>query len=479
MLKVGIAETNITPEPGLRMAGMLNPPKAEGARWDLMGRIMVFDDGAHCAAMIALDLLMLMPSTVAELRQALAAGTGLAPEDILITCNHTHRAPYTAAIMDEVPDFAYLDLVRARLVEAMARAWAARQPARLRAGRSAAPGWTFNRRPMYNTPWGVQVGTQGPRWVAHFAGMEGPDDVELRALLVESPKGEALGGFANYSCHTTVMGGEPYYSADYSGPLTEELVARRGGVFGFLQGCAGNQWVVSMAHEGPMTEWGPDYNARMGRALADKTDEALANGQAVTDGQVRTARTILRIPQRRARPEQVTLAKEYLERRAAEMRAAEASLAEIPWEQRPRNEAADAWTLKAYGHPYTFYNNGHAVEDWFARETIGMWEWQRRVGTRDLLEEVEVQVITVGDLAFVGYPGEMFAEFGVRTRAGSPFAHTFVAELSNGWHGYIPTVEAFAHGGYECRFGNVSRLIPEAGDRMVDTALGMLMELAQ
>ena len=33
MLKIGISEVDITPAPGLRMAGMLNPPKAEGVHF--------------------------------------------------------------------------------------------------------------------------------------------------------------------------------------------------------------------------------------------------------------------------------------------------------------------------------------------------------------------------------------------------------------------------------------------------------------
>jgi hypothetical protein len=43
----------------------------------------------------------------------------------------------------------------------------------------------------------------------------------------------------NFACHATVMGGEPVYSADYAGPLTEALARHFGGTFAFLQGAAG------------------------------------------------------------------------------------------------------------------------------------------------------------------------------------------------------------------------------------------------
>ncbi len=161
----------------------------------------------------------------------------------------------------------------------------------------------------------------------------------------------------------------------------------------------------------------------------------------------------------------------------------QAALARWYLEEAPESLDQQEFTRRIYGHDYTFFANDPVVQEWFARETIGMWEWQRRAGTRELLEEVEVQVITIGEadeggLAFVGYPCELFTEFGLQTKAQSPFAETFVVELANGWHGYVPTQEAFAHGGYEARLGYTSRLAPETGDRLVETALNLLRQNA-
>ena len=171
------------------------------------------------------------------------------------------------------------------------------------------------------------------------------------------------------------------------------------------------------------------------------------------------AREVLRIPQRRATAEQVALAKWFLE-------------------EAPEDVDLADFTRRIYGHPYAFYGHGAVVEEWFAREMIGMWEWQRRNGTRELIEEVEVQVIAVGDVAFAGFPAEYFTEFGLAVKRESPFPNTFMVQLANGWHGYVPTYEAFEHGGYEARFAYQSRLVPEAGDRMQDAALRLLRQLA-
>src|SRR5205085_7193467 len=143
------------------------------------------------------------------------------------------------------------------------------------------------------------------------------------------------------------------------------------------------------------------------------------------DVTVRTSRVLLQIPQRRPTREQVELARWYLE-------------------QAPPDVDQKEFTRRMYGHDYTFYNNDPSVQTWFAREAIGMWEWQRRTGVRELRESVEMQAIAIGDMALVGYPVELFCEFGLSTKERSPTVDTFVSTLANGCHGYDPTPEALA-----------------------------------
>jgi len=57
--------------------------------------------------------------------------------------------------------------------------------------------------------------------------------------------------------------------------------------------------------------------------------------------------------------------------------------------------------------------------------------------------------IRIDSVALVGFPGEPFAETGVRVRESSPFEYTHMAGYSNGVTGYVPTAEEFERGGYE------------------------------
>jgi hypothetical protein len=230
---------DITPAAELPMAGMPGSPRGQGVEWPLRGRVLVADDGARRIAIVCLDLLALPTNRVAELRIRLAERGGLDPGAILITCSHTHRAPFTflADASDEEAVFDYLDSLDEPLTQAVARAVADLQPTELVVGRIAAPGWAFNRRPIYS---GCQVGTHGPARGKRFVGMEGIADDDLQVLLARALDGRVLGGLVDFACHPTVMAQEPVYLADYAGALTQALETRLGGVFGFLLGAAGD-----------------------------------------------------------------------------------------------------------------------------------------------------------------------------------------------------------------------------------------------
>ena len=81
-----------------------------------------------------------------------------------------------------------------------------------------------------------------------------------------------------------------------------------------------------------------------------------------------------------------------------------------------------------------------------------------------------------GDVAIVGVPAEFFTGLGVEIKRRSPFAHTFIAELSNDWIGYLPDREAHQLGGYQVWTGFHSYAEPGTGERVVDTAVEMLQD---
>jgi neutral ceramidase len=457
MLRVGIGEVDITPELGLPMVGMPGSPRGEGVRWPLHGRVFLADDSERRAAIVSLDLIALNPPDVARLRALLGTAGGIDPGHILIACSHTHRAPFpfsSSGGAGEGEGHAYFEEVSTRLAAAMTDAIANLQLAELSVGKTLAPGWAFNRRPIFTSG---QVGTHGWAWADDFERMEGTPDEEVWTLVAHRADGSIIGGLVGFACHPTAMGHDSVYSADYPGVLTEALAARHGGIFGFLIGAAGDTSTPDPTSHDPESGFGSAHTAAMGKGIADKVDEAIAAASPVMGNRIRVATTRLQIAQRLATPELVKLARWYLE-------------------EQPDDIDELDFTRRLSGHDYTFRDGKQVGNARHAEEMLRMWEWQQGPD-RQLDEEIEIQAMALGDVALVAFPAEMFTEFGHRVKAASPFRDTFVVTLANGWHGYVPTLEAFSRGGYEPRFAYPSRLVEEAGDQMTEAAIRLLQEL--
>jgi hypothetical protein len=92
--------------------------------------------------------------------------------------------------------------------------------------------------------------------------------------------------------------------------------------------------------------------------------------------------------------------------------------------------------------------------------------------------EYEVQAFRVGDdIALLALIGEPFVEAQLKIKLNSPARYTYIAHMSNGYVGYIPTPHALKAGGYETWAGAGSKLAPEALDMITDASIDLLREL--
>jgi hypothetical protein len=87
---------------------------------------------------------------------------------------------------------------------------------------------------------------------------------------------------------------------------------------------------------------------------------------------------------------------------------------------------------------------------------------------------MNITIGRLGDIAFVGWGGEIFNEIGQAVKKGSPFSHTFVLTHCNGAAGYLPTRESYPEGGYEVQS---SKFAPGAAEALTEETLRMLREL--
>ena len=96
-------------------------------------------------------------------------------------------------------------------------------------------------------------------------------------------------------------------------------------------------------------------------------------------------------------------------------------------------------------------------------------------------EKMELQVLSIGDVAFVGVPGELVNELGLEIKWHSPFKRTFIAYCATDYFGYISTLNQVAAGGYEPqdqRFASrdTLRLVATAQDALLDLRAKMFPE---
>jgi hypothetical protein len=98
--------------------------------------------------------------------------------------------------------------------------------------------------------------------------------------------------------------------------------------------------------------------------------------------------------------------------------------------------------------------------------------------SRTPILQCEVQGIRIGPLGIATNGAEYFCEHGLRIKAASPHKFTWVSQLTNEYIGYVPTAMAFVGGGYEPRTARSSKLVPEAGQRLIEGALRALGKVA-
>ena len=83
--------------------------------------------------------------------------------------------------------------------------------------------------------------------------------------------------------------------------------------------------------------------------------------------------------------------------------------------------------------------------------------------------------VQIGNMLLVTNANECFAQTGLNIKASSPFEHTMVSELTNGYMGYLPTADVFGPhgGGYEGQLCGGSFLEKGAWQKVQEASIAM------
>lgn len=433
-LRAGVSLIDISPDPGLELAGYPHHPRYnKGIHDPLYAACIYLENGITQIAIVTMDLLMYSKKEVLHVRREIERKTGIPETNVMIACSHTHSGPWTSGRLDMEaiekglkPDANYMVSLRTKIVDLVVAA----------------------RKGIFDASIGIGQGYCG-REQGVGGNRRNPNDFadpEVWVLGVKDATDTLRGILVRYALHPTFLHSDNLYvSADYPGCIRNYFrIIKPEAVFLFAQGPSGNQ--------------SPRY-FRKGKIY----EEALRVGTAI--GQ--EANRVLETLKYESNIDLLCISKEIdLDLRAFPPRedaernvvTAKAKLEEI---KASSSNERDIWNAEL-----------HLLG---AEDTLGYIKVLEKGGKIDLLEDelpAEVQVLGIGDARIVGIQGELFAEYGFTIQYRSPFDSVFVIELANGvLPGYACTTRAYTQGGYE---PGTSLLSGSAGEQLVDVAVNLL-----
>jgi neutral ceramidase len=444
-LYAGAARVKLDPPAGLAMLGYGNRVERNaGIHDDLAAQALVLSDGVNKFAIAGVDVLALGARIADDIRERVANTTGIPADSILVCATHTHSAPTFNIFATPRPDAKPSDgrdlewerALPVKIANAIIQAHANLEPATLRA---AASQFTLgiNRRLM-----------RPHRQIQLAANRSGPADAEVSALGAYRANGTPIAFLMNYPCHGVVLCEDNLlYSRDWPGFAMDEIeTAAAGGsrpISIFIQGATGNI--------DPRSRGNFEVAEEHGRAMARGAFDALQHAPSIADAGIAVRRIALNLK---------------LKDLSADLAVARSCAAQTQ-ASLDNHRGGDGYQLKRL--------RDHHSQSCVALAALEALEEQNRrdrrvdMTNRDLA--TAMTVVTVGNLAIVGIPGELFVELGLAIRANPYFAQTFVAGYCNDLIGYIPTRAAYPEGGYEV---DTARIAAGSGETIVDTALSAL-----
>jgi hypothetical protein len=87
--------------------------------------------------------------------------------------------------------------------------------------------------------------------------------------------------------------------------------------------------------------------------------------------------------------------------------------------------------------------------------------------------QMRLHVLRLGDVAICTNPFELYLDYGLRIKARSRAAQTFVVQLTDDRGLYLPTRKAVAHGHYGAMIYD-NTVGPEGGDALVERTLALI-----
>ena len=472
-LFVGWGAADITPEQADDLHGLHHARVSEGTRDPVTATALALssgEDASKAAILVSCDLCVAADSLRDAVRERVGrAAPELPSASIVLNATHTHTGPTAFLESDLVrrngapfpPDEVELPVMSGadyiawaadRIADAAVTAWRNRAPSAVGYGLGQAV-VGYNRR-VADADGSSRM--YGATETAEFSHVEGDADHDVNLLAFWSGEGALTGLVVNVACPAQVTAGGFEISADYWHDVRCELRRRLGKDLFVLPQCS------AAGDQSPRRPWGRAAEERMlrlaGRDLRQDIAVRIADAVEATLPRIATERQTHPVFERRV--ETVELTRWSLSEAQVREAEAEAEPCRKEYEQllrdletHPEQREQPRWYL-----PIT-----RAFRRWRFFATVKLRYDSE--GARKPLP-IEVHLLRLGDVAMATNPFELYLDFGVRIKARSPAAQTFLVQLA-GPASYLPTARSAAGAGYGS--APASTIVgPEGGRELVE-----------
>jgi neutral ceramidase len=414
VMRAGVARVDITPPPGVQMWGYFDRlTPAQGTIDPLYARVLVLEVGSERIAFVDLDLGRTFgPKSLEELKEAARRSSGI--DGMVVDAIHTHAGP---VIMDDYPSGtpAWEKSALSKIEQAIQQAHEQAVPVRLGTGHGVAF-IGYNRRRVNPD------GTVTMLWNNSAQVPTAPVDPTVAVLRIDTMDGTPLAVLVNYACHPVTFGSDDLnYSADFPGVMCKVVEKAMGGkpLCFFLQGAPGDINVYDAGT--PVKDGAVLRRDWAGNQLGTVAARVAQHIQTEADPQP-----------------SLQFAEDYLP-------------IHLRWDPEKFRQAIlkeiSPQAFKIYAPPI-----------------------------QSVMHLPVTTVLIDRQIAMMGIPGEPFVQYQMSWRARCPVESCFFLGYTNGYYGYLPTIQAATLPGYGA--ANATTWVEVgAGDRMVDHALVRVYEM--
>ena len=436
VMYAGFHCVEVQPHLGLNIPGYFRARYAEGTIDPLHLRAAAFACGDEKAVIFNCESIGMYANAYEIIKKKVAEACDISEDSVYINCVHSHTS-YRIVVAGE--DMDALDIFMLKLYQQFADcarlAFEDLEPCTISTAIGEAKNIAFVRR--YRMADGT-VRTNPPKGDPDIVGPVDTPDEHVRLVRIHREGGKEI-LMVHFGTHADTIGGN-FFTPDWPGYLVNVLDAALEGKVHtmFLLGAEGNCGTRNAMRKESSTVKGVARSKGFARRVAGAVLRVYDSAKPVAADVLRSAYTYVQIGKNDYDPAQLPMVERIVQiYREKGEKAPE--LKEFPMKHQ------EALRIKANLSRPEFFN-------------------------------LRISGLRLGDVAFVGIPGEPFASIGIEIAEKSSMPMTVVTACTNGHEGYYPDAQAYKEPGY-CYERAYSPFASNCGEILCEGARTVLAEL--